>query len=99
MIVEIIQTDFAPGDDFPMLGKTDEFVEMRLGDFFGFVRVNAYAGVDPVVLLGVWNCGVELLRARTGPDSEQRIDPGVAGALQHSFAIISKLRKINVRVR
>ncbi len=54
MIVEIIQTDFAPGNDFAMLREAGEFVEVMLGDCLGFVRVDADTGVDPFVLFGEW---------------------------------------------
>ena len=58
VIVKIIEADFAPGDDFGMLRQAGEFVEMVLGDFFGFVRMDADAGVDPFVLFGEWERGV-----------------------------------------
>jgi hypothetical protein len=60
--------------------------------------MNADAGVDPVVLLGVGQRGVQFLRAGTGADSQQRLDAGFAGALQHGFAVIRELGKIYVRV-
>jgi hypothetical protein len=59
VIVEIVEADFAPGDDFGVLREASKFVEVVLCDFFGFVRMDADAGVDPIVLLGVGDDGVE----------------------------------------
>src|SRR5712672_119298 len=50
VIVEIIEADFAPGNDFAMLREAGEFVEVMLGDFFGLMRMDADAGEDPFVL-------------------------------------------------
>ncbi len=54
VIVEIIEADFAPGNDFAMLREAGEFVEMVLSDFFGLMGMDADAGEDPFVLFGEW---------------------------------------------
>src|SRR5208337_5018038 len=53
VIVEVVQADLSPGDDFGMLGKLGQSVEMRRGDFLRLVGMDADRGVDPVVGFGV----------------------------------------------
>src|ERR1700740_1796062 len=98
VVVEIIEADFAPSDDLGMLREAGEFVEMPLRNFFGFVRVDANAGIDPIVLFGEWNCGVTFFRARAGAYGEDGVDAGIASALQHGLAIVCELGKVNVGV-
>ena len=98
VVVKIIEANFAPGDDFGMLREASEFVQMLRCDFFGFVRVNANARVNPIVLFGEWESGVEFFWTGTGTNSEERANAGVASAHEHGFSIISELRKIDVRV-
>ena len=98
VIVKIIEADFAPGDDFGMLREAGEFVQMLRCDFFGFVRMNANARVNPIVPFGERDRGVEFFWPRPGADSEQSTNAGVASALKHGFAIVSELRKIDVRM-
>ena len=64
VVVEIIETNFAPGEYFGMFGQGGESFEMGRRDFFGVVGMDAYRGVDPVVGFGVGECGVELFRTR-----------------------------------
>src|SRR5262249_34060262 len=66
VVVVIVEADLAPGNHFRMLGKASEFIEMRRRHFLRFVGMDANAGVNPVVLLGVRNRRVELLRTGTG---------------------------------
>ena len=98
MIVEIVEANFAPGDDFGVLREAGEFVEVLLGDFFGFVRMDADGGLDPIVLLGVGDGGVEFFRARAGADGQKSRDACVASALQHGFAVVRELREVDVGV-
>src|SRR6266516_3215932 len=93
VVVKIIQANFAPGDDFGMLCEESEFVQMLRCDFFGFVRVNTNARVNPIVLVGERDSSVEFFRTRPGANSEQCTNTGVASALEHGFAIVSELRK------
>ena len=72
---------------------------MRRSDFSGFVGMNAYRGVDPIVRFGVRNGGVELLRAWSYADGKDRVHAGGAGAVQHSGAVFIELREIDVSVR
>ena len=81
-----------------MLREKSEFVQMLRCDFFGFVRVNTNARVNPIMLFGERDGGVEFFRTRPGANSEQSTNAGVASALEHGFAIVSELRKIDVRV-
>src|ERR1700756_2293081 len=52
MVVEIVETDFTPGDYLGMQRETGECVEVCRSDFPSFVRMDADGGVDPVVRLG-----------------------------------------------
>src|SRR5215472_8275212 len=61
--------------------------------------MNADSGVDPIVLLGEWESGVELFWTRPGANSEKRGDARGASAFEHGVAIVRELREINVGVR
>ena len=82
VIVEIVEADFAPGDDFGMFARVRASSSRCCWrDFFGFVRMNADGGVNPVVLFGEREGGVEFFRAGAGADGEERGDACRAGAL------------------
>ena len=99
MIVEIVEPDFAPRDHFGMLRQRCELIEMLLGNFLRLVRMNANTGVNPVVLLSVRNGSVQLFRAGPCANRQQRANASRPRALQHNFAVLRKLRKINMRMR
>ena len=61
MIVVIVEAHLAPADHRGLPRQLVELREMFLGDFIRVVRMDADGGVDPVVLLGKWNRGVEAL--------------------------------------
>ena len=100
MIVEIVQADFAPGDDFRMLRELCQFIEMPREDLFRFVRMNPDRRVDPIMLLGKWQRGIELFGTWTWTcaDGEQRRHARGARPIEHGLAVFRELRKINVRV-
>ncbi len=98
VIVEIVEADFAPGDDFGMLGKFGESFEMRRGDFLGLMGMDADRGVDPIVGFGVGQGGIEFFRAGTRADGEDGGDTGGAGAIEHGVAVVRELREVDVGV-
>src|SRR3989442_1253809 len=71
---------------------------MLLGDFLRFVRMDAHRRVNPILLFGKRNGGVELLRPRAGADCEKRRHARGVRTFEHGFAIIRKLREVNVCV-
>jgi hypothetical protein len=99
VVVEIVETDFAPGDDFWTLREARQFMKVLCCGVFGFVGVDADARINPLVLFGIWQSGIELFRARTGAYGENCVHTGLASSLKHGIAIFSELRKVNVRVR
>src|SRR5205823_14720035 len=98
VVVEIVKADFAVGDDAGMLRELGELFEVRGRQVFGFVGMRAYGGVNPVVLFGEGERGVEFFRAGAGADGEQRVYAGGAGAVEHGGAVVIKLREVDVRV-
>ena len=71
---------------------------MLLCDFLRFVRMNPHGGINPIVLLGERQRGIELFGARAGADRKQSGHAGGAGAVKHGFAVFGELREVNVRV-
>jgi hypothetical protein len=98
VVVEIIEADFTPGDDFRVPGEAGELIEMLLRRLLCFMGMDADAAVDPVVLFGVWQRRIEFFRARTGADGQQILHAGFAGTLQHGVAVVRKLREVYVSV-
>ena len=62
MVVVIVEAHFAPGNHARMLGEFVELREVLVGGGVGVVRMDADRRVDPVVLLGERNRGIEALR-------------------------------------
>ena len=71
---------------------------MRWGDFFGFVRMNADSGVDPVMRFGVGEGRVKFFRARPRSYGENCPYTRSSRANKHCIAIIRELVIINVGV-
>src|SRR2546421_388212 len=72
MIVVVVETDLAPSDDFGMLRQPGQLSQMLLRYFLRFVGMNADSGVNPIMLFGKWQGGIEFLRTWTSADSEER---------------------------
>ena len=98
VIVEIVQPNLAPGNYFGMFGEFAEFCQHIRRNLFGFVRMDADRGINPVVRLGVRNGRVHLFRTGPGADRQNRLHARGPRPFEHSVAILRKLRKINVRV-
>ena len=62
-----------------------------------FVRVDADAGVDPVVLVGVLDGEIEFF-GTPGADGEDVFDASGASAIEHGVTVIRELRQVNVCV-
>ena len=100
MVVVIIEAHFAPGDHARVPGELVELREMLFGGGFRVVRMNADRGVDPIVLLGERNRGIDpLRRAGAAADGQQRCDARRARAVEHRLAVFVELRDFQVRVR
>ncbi len=84
MIVVVVKTDLAPGNNFGMLRQPRQFLQMLWRDFLRFVRMYTDGGVNPIMLFGKRQRGIQLLGSRR--------------AIEHSFAVFRELRKLNVRV-
>ena len=98
MVVEIIETDFAPGDDFGMLREAGKCVQMGQGDLPSFVGMDADRGVNPIPGFGVGESGVQFVWARAGTDGEQRCYTRGLGASEHGVAVSVELGEIDVSV-
>ena len=98
MVIKIIQTNLTPGNDFGMFRQSGQVIQMLLRYFVRLVRMNPDRRVNPIVLLGEGQCRIELLRAGSCADGEQRRHSRGARALEHGFAVFRELWKINVRV-
>ena len=71
---------------------------MLRSDLFGFVGMNADAGVNPVVIFGVRKGGIEFFGAGSGADGQQGGDAGMRERAEHGFAVVRELREIDVGV-
>ncbi len=100
LVVMVIEPHLAPRDHARVPGELVELREMLVGGGLRVVRVNADRRVDPIVLLGEGNRGVDAL-GRAGPaaDRQQRLDARRAGALEHRRAVALEFRRLQVRMR
>ncbi len=98
MIVEVVETDLAPRDDFRMFHQPGQFIQMLLRDYLRFVRMDPHRGVNPIVLLREGQRRIEFLRAGARADREQCGDTCCPCAFEHGFAVFRELREVDVRV-
>src|SRR5579863_488051 len=87
MVVVVIEANLADGEELGMTRKLPQLVEMGVGGFRGFVRMDTGRRVHPVVPVG----NLERLREVGGPGSaanrqEIRESSG-ARALDHRVAV------------
>jgi hypothetical protein len=81
-----------------MFRQPGQFTQMLPCDFLRFVGMNSHGRVNPIVLLGERQRGIELLGTRSGADGEQGRDARGTGTVKHGVAVFRELREINVRV-
>src|SRR5258708_33810627 len=98
MIVEIVETNFAPSDDFGMLRQPGQFVQMLLRYFLRLVRMDTHCRVNPIVLFGKGQGRIEFLWTRAGADGQQCSHARGESAVEHGFAVFGELREVDVRV-
>src|SRR6267142_3314695 len=96
MIVIIVESDLAPGDDFRKLSEPCQFLQVLRRDFLRLVGMNSNRGENPVMLFGKGQRGIELLWPRAGADGQERAHSSGARALKHGVAVFRELRKVNV---
>ena len=98
MIVVIVETDFAPGDQARVLRQPIEFLVVRFGGVPGFVRMNSGRGVNPVVRLCVGDGCSQLFDFRAVADGQQHGDSRRLRASQHGVTIRVKVGNVHVGV-
>ena len=98
VVVVIVESDFAPADNANVAGVGFRFLKMARSGEFGFVGMDADSGVDPGVLLGEGNCGVELVGAGSAADGEDGGDAGFASAGKDGVAVGFEVREIEMGV-
>ncbi len=98
MIIEVVETNLAPRDDFGMLRQPCQLIQMLLRHFLRFMGMNPYSRVNPIMLFGERQRCIQLLGPRPRADSEQCRNTRSPRAIEHGIAVLRELRKINVRV-
>src|ERR1700688_2416297 len=91
MIIEIIQSNLAPGKDFGIFRQLRHLFEIGIAGEFGFMRINPNRGINEVMLLGKADCAVERPWSGTAADGENSFNTRVPGSLQHGRAISIEL--------
>ena len=98
MIVEIIQSNLAPGKDFGLLCQLCHLFEIGIGSEFGFVRMNSNGRINEIVLFCEPDAAVERARASSAADGDNRLDPRFAGAGNYGLTISIELLHFEMRV-
>ena len=96
VIVEIIQPDFAPGNDLGSFCQLFQFAESRIGRQLGFVGMNANGGVDEFVLLGQLDAAVQTSRPVTVANRDDRLYSCFSRPRDHLLAIGLELLAIEM---
>ena len=97
--VVIVEADFAPGDYFGIFRQLVQFRVVLFLDFGCMLRVDADGGVDPVVIVRHFDCGVEAVWAgAAAADGEDCLHACGLRALEHFGAIDIEFLGFQVRV-
>src|SRR5579863_7061178 len=98
MVIEVIQPNFAPGNDLWALCQLCHLLEISIAGEFGFVRMNSDRCINKVVLFGELDGAVEGARARTAADGENGFNPSILSPLQHGGSVRIELLHFEVSV-
>src|SRR6185437_1579009 len=99
MIVEIIQANLTPCNQFGMLRKRRHLLIVRLSSYAGFVRVQTGAGENPVVFLSKFQRAIICAWTSTAADGEDALKSRGLSALEHLGSIRIEFVAFNVGVR
>src|SRR5690348_5042608 len=99
MVVKIIEPHLTPGQHARVLRQFGESRKMFFCRGAGVVRMDADRSVDPVVMLGEWNRGIDALCwACDAADREDRHHAGRTGALEHRIAVCRERVALQMRM-
>jgi hypothetical protein len=87
MIVEVVQADLAPGDDFRVAGEHLHAVKRGLVGKLGFMGMDADGRVNEFVFLSQLDAAIEVDRSLAIADSDDAFDPSFARTSDHLLAI------------
>src|SRR4051812_5506096 len=99
MVVPVVEADLADGEK---LRTTSEFFQARIGVFRRepcLVGMDSGGSENPVVLLRVYKCGIEVVRALAIADGEQCGDSGFLSPEEHLATVVLELIAVDVSVR
>src|SRR4029077_3844841 len=87
MIVEVVQTDFAPGYDLRLFCQLGHPVEGRCISQLRLVRMNADGRVHKLILLREQNPAIEIHGPVAIPDRDNRFDPTLSSASNQRLTV------------
>src|SRR5271170_4903432 len=99
MVVEIIQSDLAPGDDLGSGCQVLHFFEIGFSSELRFMWMNSNRRINKFVLFGKLDGTVKRPRAGSAANGENGFNPRILGALQHGWSVRIKLLHLKMRVR
>jgi len=98
--VMIVEAHFAPSDYFGIFREGVEVGVILFLGFGGVLRMDAHSGVDPIVVFGYCDGGIETFRTRTAAADRQYVLHACGlGALEHFGAVGVEVFGFEVRVR
>src|SRR5580658_9776741 len=99
MIVIVIESDLAPGDDLGMLCQSLHRLVSRVIREPGLMRMNPDGCVQERILVRELNSGIERWRAVAVANGDDRPNSCRSGVSDHLFAIGVELLAVEMRVR
>src|SRR6266576_678217 len=87
MIVEVVQTDFAPGYDLGPLCQFGHPIEGCCVSQLRFMWMNTDGRVHELILLREQNAAIEIRRPVAIPDRDNRLDPCLSSASDDRLAV------------
>src|SRR5207302_1374664 len=97
--VEIIQSDFAPGNYFGMPCQSLQFLEIAIGGQLGLVRMNANRSVKKLVLLRESNAAIERPRPISIADRDDFVVTGLSRSRNLQISISLELLALEISVK
>src|SRR5262249_61005813 len=99
MIVKVMETECAPGNDFGTFCQQLELLEIRFARQFGFMRMDTDSRINTLAFLSQSDSAIKCARAISRADGNNRCDSRFVCACNHHVAISVETLSIKMCMR
>jgi len=96
VVIEVIQADFAEGQNLGGFGQETDFIAMCVAEVTGLVGMDPNRRIDPIVLFRNGKRGAKSVRCGASADCHDTGNPGSAGSFNDRVAVRVEGRVVQV---